>query len=251
MSPLNFIGNSEQKKTKDIMDIPKHIAIIMDGNGRWAREHHLARILGYKKGAERVKEIVKEAKKAGVKVLTLFAFSTENWHRPRKEIEFIFSYLAERLKKDKGMLTRESIKLNFIGRRDRLGESLKKNIHDIETLTNNFCSLILNVALDYGGRWDIIRAAKRMAKDVIERKVSLADINEKHFGRYISLAEYREPDLLIRTSGELRISNFLLWQLAYSELYFTKVYWPDFDKNELSAAISDYAKRKRRFGSTK
>ncbi len=232
------------------MKIPYHVAIIMDGNGRWAKRRGLPRSFGHKKGAERIKDIIREAKLLGVKILTLFVFSTENWNRPAREIKLLFSYLKERLEKDKKMLLKENIRVRFFGRRDkeRIGEELLNKINEIETVTKECNSLIVNIAFDYGGRWDIISAVKNIAKDILKKKISLKGINEETFSKYLFLSDLPEPDLLIRTSGEVRISNFLLWQLAYSELYFTKVLWPDFDKKAFREAIRDYSGRKRRFG---
>lgn len=220
----------------------------MDGNGRWAKQRGLSRILGHKKGAQRVKEIIRAAKEMGVKALTLFAFSTENWNRPRKEVKMIFSYFGSFLDANKNMLIKEKIRFNVIGRKDRLGQKLLERIEKVQTITKSNKDLILNIALDYGGRWDILRAAKKMANDVIAKRVSLSDIDETSFANYLCLSQSPEPDLLIRTSGELRISNFLLWQLAYGEFYFTDIFWPDFNKEALRRAIEEYSTRKRRFG---
>lgn len=230
------------------MEIPNHVAIIMDGNGRWARSKHLPRVIGHKRGVDRVRDVLQEAKDMGVKILTLFAFSTENWSRPKKEIQVIFSYLERHLDQDKGMLIKEGIRFNVFGRRDRISKSLLNKIEEVESLTENCKSLVLNVALDYGGRWEIVEATKKVAKDILEKKISLPKIDEHSFPRYLSLTGFPDPDFLIRTSGELRISNFLLWQLAYAEFYFPKVFWPDFDKKLFRKAIEEYVRRKRRFG---
>ena len=230
------------------MNIPKHVAIIMDGNGRWAKKRGLPRSLGHKQGANRIKDIIREAKKTGVDILTLFAFSTENWNRPESEIRQLFSYAIEHLKKDKDMLLREDVRLKFFGRRDRLNELLRGEMAKAEYATKECNSLILNIALDYGGRWDIANAAAEVARDVLEGRMSINGINEEAFGKYVSLSDIPDPDLLIRTSGELRISNFIIWQLAYTELYFTKVLWPDFTADDFRKAINDYSKRRRRFG---
>jgi undecaprenyl diphosphate synthase len=231
------------------MSIPYHIAIIMDGNGRWAKRRGLPRSAGHRKGINRVKEIVREAKRLGVKVLTLFAFSTENWNRPKKEISFLFHYLDIFLNKYKEELIREDIKLSVIGRRDRIKRETIRHIEVVEKLTCNNKSFIFNIALDYGGRWDIVEAAKRVAIDYSEGKISEEDINEASFHRYLALGNISNPDLLIRTAGEQRVSNFLLWNLAYTEFYFPEVTWPDFDKEELRKAIEVYSQRERRFGS--
>ena len=228
--------------------IPKHVAIIMDGNGRWAKKRGLPRSLGHKRGVNRIKDVLKEAKKAGVGILTLFAFSTENWNRPKSEIKLIFYYMKEHLKRDRDMLLGEGVRLRFFGRRDRLSKGLRDEMAKVEHATKECGTLTLNIALDYGGRWDITNAAKRIIREVLRDKMSVQDINEGNFGKYVSLSDIPEPDLLIRTSGELRISNFLIWQLAYAELYFTKVLWPDFTGKVFMEAIDDYSKRKRRFG---
>jgi len=230
------------------MNIPEHVAIIMDGNGRWARKRGLPRSLGHKQGVNRIKDVLKEATRTGVRILTLFAFSTENWNRPESEIKRIFSYMREHLKKDRTMLLKEDIRLRFFGRRDRLSKPLREEMAEAERATKECRALFLNIALDYGGRWDIANAARKIAKDVLGNKISVHSIDEKTFGKYVSLSDIPEPDLLIRTSGELRISNFLIWQLAYTELYFTRVLWPDFTGKVFKEAINDYSKRKRRFG---
>jgi len=230
------------------MNIPQHVAITMDGNGRWAKARGLPRIFGHKKGAQRVKETIKESKKIGIKILTLFTFSTENWTRPKHEIDFIFSFLENFIKKNKNHLIKERVSLRLVGRKDRLSKSLLATVSEIQKETKENTTLIVNLALDYGGRWDIVEAAKKIAKDVKAGKCSLDEINDEKFSRYLAGSKCIDPDLHIRSSGEMRISNYLLWQLAYSELYFTKVLWPDFDKNELNKAVIEYSKRKRRFG---
>jgi undecaprenyl diphosphate synthase len=230
------------------MKIPNHIAIIMDGNGRWAEERRLPRIAGHKEGVKRVKEIVREAKKIGVKILTIFAFSTENWIRPKKEITLLFSYLKEFLKTYRRELVKEGIKLNVIGRRDRIDKRIIKNIEAVEKETKKNDSFIFNIALDYGGRWDIVWAVNKVLLDYKNGKLSQEDIDEDSFAKYLSLAGIEDPQLLIRTSGEQRISNFLLWNLAYCEFYFPKTCWPDFTPEELVKAINIYSERDRRFG---
>lgn len=233
------------------MKIPYHVAIIMDGNGRWAKKRGLPRNLGHKRGIERIEEIAKCAKKLGIKILTLFAFSTENWSRPKKEVNFLFSYLKRFLKRKKEFLLQEKIRVNFIGRRDRLDKELLKEMENIERLTCKNDALIINLAIDYGGRWDILNAAKKLWKEAKRKKINLEKVEEEDFKKYLSLGEFPYPDLLIRTSGEKRISNFLLWQCAYTEFYFPEVLWPDFDKKELEKAVEEYKKRERRFGGLK
>ncbi len=231
------------------MKIPSHIAVIMDGNGRWAKMRNLPRTLGHKKGIERVEDLLKNAKEIGIKIVTLFAFSTENWLRPKQEIDMLFSYLKEFLVTKREKLNQEGVRVNFIGRRDRLDSNLLEEIRKVEELTQGNQDLILNIALDYGGRWDILEGAKRLAQDFSKKEISLQNIGEKEFSDYLALKGIPEPDLLIRTSGEMRISNFLLWQVAYTELYFTPCLWPDFNKEELIKAVDAYSRRERRFGS--
>ncbi len=230
------------------MNIPEHIAVVMDGNGRWAKRWNLPRTLGHKKGINRIEELIDNAKGMGVKIVTLFAFSTENWSRPKKEIERLFFYLKTFILKKSKKLNKDGVRVNFIGRRDRLGKSLLNMMEELEDLTKNNRAFIINIALDYGGRWDILHGAKRLARDALDKKINLEDIEEKDFSRYLFLNGMPYPDLLIRTSGELRISNFLLWQLAYAEFYFPACFWPDFDREELKKAIKYYSQKERRFG---
>ena len=220
----------------------------MDGNGRWAVDKGLPRYTGHRQGADRLKEIVREAKRMGVKALTAFAFSTENWNRPKKEIDFIFSHMVKFLNNYKSEFVENGIKFKAIGRRDRLAPEVLKTIEDVEEATKGNKEFTFSVAIDYGGRWDIVNAVKNIVSDCLEGKVSKDDIDEKSFSYYLSLTGVVEPDLLIRTSGEQRVSNFLIWDLAYSECYFTPVYWPDFTKEQLHKAIEAYSKRERRFG---
>ncbi len=233
-----------------VMKVPQHVAIIMDGNGRWAKKKKLPRTFGHQKGIERVKGVIREAKSLGIKILTLFAFSTENWSRPKQEVEFLFSYLRNFLRKEREKLVKDGIRLRVIGRRDRIGKVLLKEIGEVEEVTKNNSDLIVNIALDYGGRWEIVEAIRRLVRDVVEKRVEVTQIDEKLWREYLYL-NVSDPDLLIRTSGEMRISNFLLWQLAYTELYFPEVLWPDFDEEEFRKAIEEYGRRERRFGKVK
>lgn len=228
--------------------VPVHIAIIMDGNGRWAKKRGLPRTAGHKKGIERIEEIVDKSRILGVKILTLFAFSTENWNRPKDEVEMLFSYLEDFLKREGERIIDEGVRINFVGRRDRIKKDLLKEMERIEVTSKDKDSFILNIALDYGGRWDITYAAKRLVCAVVEGEVKISDIDENIFSRYLCLSDQPPPDLLIRTAGEQRISNFLLWQTAYTEFYFPDIYWPDFNGEELEKAIAEYARRERRFG---
>ncbi|MCK4912805.1 MAG: isoprenyl transferase [Candidatus Omnitrophica bacterium] len=230
------------------MEVPYHIAVIMDGNGRWARKRMLPRVVGHRQGAKRVKEILREAKRIGVGALTIFAFSTENWNRPKKEIEFIFSYLVKFLKSYQKEFIKKDIKFKAIGRRDRFSKEVIEEIKKTEDFTKDNKSFIFNVALDYGGKWDIVNATKKIAKKCITNSISDKDIDEELFNKHMSLGDIPAPDLLIRTSGEKRISNFLIWDLAYSEFYFTPIFWPEFDKEHLHKAIKSYSQRNRRFG---
>ena len=230
------------------MGIPYHVAIIMDGNGRWAKKRNLPRTAGHHQGIKRIKEIIREAQKIGVRALTIFAFSTENWNRPKKEIKFLFSYLDDFLDNYKKELMKNGIILKAIGRRDRIDGQIIRKIEKLEKLTSKNNKFFFNIALDYGGRWDIVNSAKNIALDYKNGKITEESIDENMFNNYLELADIPDPDLLIRTSGEQRISNFLLWNLAYSEVYFTSVLWPDFDKDNLYKAVEIYQKRKRRFG---
>lgn len=230
------------------MNIPQHIAIIMDGNGRWAKARGLSRIAGHSEGAKRIKEIVRAAKEAGVKIITVFAFSTENWNRPKTEIAMLFSYLNDFLEKYKEELMKQNIKLRIIGRRDRFDKNITKKIEEVEGVTSKNDGFIFNIAIDYGGRWDIVEGVKKILADVKGGRITENQITEENFKNYLSLDSLPDPELLIRTSGEERISNFLLWNLAYTELYFPQICWPDFTKEELGKAIEAYSKRERRFG---
>jgi len=220
----------------------------MDGNGRWAKSKGLSRIIGHSEGTKRIKEIVKAAKETGVKIVTVFAFSTENWNRPKNEISMLFSYLNDFLKNYKNELMKENIKLRIIGRRDKLNANTIKKIEEVENATSKNDALIFNIAIDYGGRWDIVEAVKKVLADFQDSKITREQITEGSFGSYLELGALPDPELLIRTSGEERISNFLLWNLAYTEFYFPDIYWPDFTKEELNRAIEVYSKRERRFG---
>ncbi len=225
-------------------NIPEHVAIIMDGNGRWAKNRNKPRFYGHKEGMKRVKEIVEASKEFGIKVLTLFAFSTENWERPKEEISFLMSLLKEYIKKEVKELKKNNIKLNFIGDLSKFPDDIKNLLNNSMEITSNCSDLMLNIALNYGGRADILQAVKR----IVAEKIDEEKINEQLFSNFLYTKGIKDPDLLIRTSGEYRISNFLLWQIAYTELYITDTLWPDFDKNEFKKALEDFSKRERRFG---
>jgi undecaprenyl diphosphate synthase len=220
----------------------------MDGNGRWAKQRGLPRAEGHRQGAERIKDILIEARKSGVEAVTVFAFSTENWDRPRLEVEILMGLMSKLIVKYTPQLIKDDVRVRFIGNRKRVKPDSLKDMQEVEEKTGQCKSITLNIAFDFGGRWDIVQAAKRISEDIRENKIKPDDIDEETFAGYLSLAGFPEPDLLIRTSGEQRISNFLLWDLAYAELYFTEVFWPDFDGAEFKRAIEVYQNRSRRFG---
>ena len=230
------------------MNLPNHVAIIMDGNGRWAKRHGKKRFFGHREGMKRVREIVEVSAEKGINYLTLFAFSTENWLRPKEEVNFLMTLLEEFIKKEVKKLKENNIRLKFIGNFSKLSEKYLKLIKNGEDITSGCTGLKLNIALSYGGRQEILDAVKKLLKDIESRKVNLDDINDNLFSKYLYTDGMPDPDLLIRTSGEMRISNFLLWQIAYTELYITDTLWPDFNKNEYEKALNDYSNRERRFG---
>jgi len=232
----------------DKNNIPKHIAIIMDGNGRWAKKQGLPRIRGHRAGIERVKEIVKACIGLNIRILTLYAFSVENWKRPRIEINMLMRLLEEFLRKETDNLIKNDIRLRIIGRINELPERISQKLKEIELTTQDNKTLMLNLALNYGGRFEIVDAVKTIIDEVLKNKLKPEEIDEGVFEGYLYTSGIPDPDLLIRTSGEIRISNFLLWQISYSEIYITKKYWPDFKKRDLEKAIYEYQKRERRFG---
>ena len=231
-------------------NLPQHIAIIMDGNGRWAKQHTIGRIKGHKKGAEAVRKTVRTCREIGIKYLTLFAFSIENWGRPEEEVKALMSLLEEYLTKETKELQKNGIRLTTIGEINRLHPKLKRKLLQAKAQTAKNNEMILNFALSYGGQDEIISAVKKIIQDSKKGKLDINEINKETFPRYLYTCGMPDPDLLIRTSGEYRISNFLLWQIAYTELYFTNVLWPDFTKDDLFRAIASYQKRERRFGLT-
>ena len=228
--------------------IPKHIAIIMDGNGRWAKIRKQLRIVGHREGLKAVRKTVKYAHELGVKVLTLYAFSSENWKRPEQEVSALMALFIYALNKEVKLLHENNMRINIIGDISRFSVQLQKMILQAQERTKNNTGLILNIAANYGGRWDIVNAVKKVIHKFEENNIKLDDINEEVINQEISLCKLPPIDLVIRTGGEYRISNFLLWQIAYSELYFTDVLWPDFNKHTLNDAISEFSKRERRFG---
>ena len=230
------------------MIIPKHIAIIMDGNGRWAEARGLPKVMGHKQGVEAVKRTIKACVKIGVKHLTIYAFSTENWSRPDYEVKALFQLLEDFIDKEFELLHDNKIKFRIIGERHRIQKNLLAKLERAEKDTRDYENLMLNIALSYGGRQEILNAVRLLAEDAKNAALNPADIDEKMFSGKLYTAGQPDPDLLIRTSGEMRISNLLLWQISYAELYVTETLWPDFDENELNKAIEEYNKRERRFG---
>ncbi len=239
----------EKKLIKD--KIPRHIAIIMDGNGRWAEKNGKERTFGHEHGVESVRSVLEGAGEIGVKYLTLYAFSTENWGRPQAEVDALMGLLVQSISNETGELMRKNVRLQAIGDIKSLPESVQSKLGwCINTLKNN-TGLILVLALSYSSKWELTEAVRKIAEDVRNNKIDIDDIDRDLIDNYLSTAGMPDPELLIRTSGENRISNFLLWQIAYSELYFTPVLWPDFRKEDLFKAIYDYQHRERRFGKTR
>jgi undecaprenyl diphosphate synthase len=234
----------------DLQKLPGHIAIIMDGNGRWAQQHAMGRIAGHKKGAEAVRLTVRACREIGIKVLTLYAFSTENWLRPSGEVKALMRLLEEYLRSEIQEMLENGIRLTTIGDTEALKKPMKTILKETIAKTAHNHDMILNLALNYGGRDEIVGAVQDLLNDI--RRGTLADqeVTKDLFSRYLDTAGLPDPDLLIRTSGEYRISNFLLWQSAYTEFYFTDVLWPDFNRDELFRAITEYQRRERRFGLT-
>jgi undecaprenyl diphosphate synthase len=228
----------------------RHIAIIMDGNGRWAAERGLPRAEGHRQGVESVRRTVEAAIELGITHLTLFSFSSENWTRPKQEINDLFGLLRRFIRRDLADLHKHGVKIRVIGTREGLDADLLRMIDDAIELTKDNTALDLTIAFNYGGRDEIARAARRIAEDVAKGSLDPAEVTEERFGDYLDTAKLPDPDLLIRTSGELRLSNFLLWQLAYAEFVFVDAYWPDFSREQLAAAIAEYQRRNRRFGGT-
>ncbi|MFA5286855.1 MAG: isoprenyl transferase [Candidatus Omnitrophota bacterium] len=232
----------------DKNNLPRHIAIIMDGNGRWAKERGLSRTAGHREGAKRVKDIVKAAGELGINAVTFFAFSTENWNRPKKEIDMLMRYLESFLIREVEDMHKNNIRFNVIGEDSPLPLGIQKKIKEAKRKTKENTGLTVTLALNYGARQEIVEGAKRFARDVSSGEEAIEDLNMEKFSRYLYTPDLPDPDLLIRTSGEMRISNFLLWQLSYAELYFTKKFWPEFETGDFKAAIEEYQARERRFG---
>lgn len=238
------IKMSNTLKGKSIKIVPQHVVIIPDGNRRWAKEHNLARIEGHKKGLETAMEVVNGSRNMGVKVLTLWGFSTENWLRPKGEVGYLMKIYASFFKKHLADLVKEGVRFNWVGRRDRVPVLLRKVLEKVEKSTAKNSKYILNICIDYGGRDEIVRAFKK----IVKKGISASKISEELVSSFMDTAGQPDPDLLIRTSGESRTSGMMPWQTAYTELYFSKLYFPDFSLSELKRAISDFARRQRRYG---
>lgn len=239
--------SSATQRVPTVASVPKHIAVIMDGNGRWARKRFLPRIAGHKRGVETVRDLVKQCIQLKVEYLTLFAFSSENWRRPPEEVTFLMGLFMQALKREVVKLHQNNIKLIMIGDRSRFDTTLIAQIEASEQLTMHNNGLILTIAANYGGRWDILQAVNKMQ---LAAPQLVGDYREDHLSPHLAMSYAPEPDLFIRTGGEKRISNFLLWQLAYTELYFTDTLWPDFNEEAFNLAIQSYQQRERRFGRT-
>lgn len=235
---------SEQAKSA----LPTHIAIIMDGNGRWAKERHLPRVEGHRNGVESVRATVRACGEIGVKYLTLYAFSVENWNRPKDEVDTLMKYLARYLKNEIGELNKSNVKLDVIGQIYRLPEFVQEQLAKTRAALAKNNGLTLILALSYGGRTEIVEAVRKIADEAKQGRLEPAEINEQVIAQHLYTRHVPDPDLLIRTSGEMRVSNFLLWQISYSEFVITQTLWPDFRKPQLFAAIEEYARRHRRFG---
>jgi len=235
----------------DTSNLPKHIAIIMDGNGRWAEKRSLNRIAGHRMGIKRAKEIIRACRELGIEVLTLYAFSTENWSRPQREISTLMALLKRFLIAEGKALIKNNIRLKTIGAIEDLPGDVQDVLSQVMEQSRHNTGMVLNAALSYSGRHEIIQAIRRLCRGVAEGRIDPGQVDEKMFSDYLYTAGLPDPDLLIRTSGEYRISNFLLWQTAYTELYITSTLWPDFSKKDLLRAIADYSKRERRFGLTR
>lgn len=228
----------------------KHVAIIMDGNGRWAEKQHKPRIFGHRAGVEAVRQVVQASQEYQIEALTLFAFSSENWRRPQEEVSLLMELFMLALRKEVKRLHKHNVRLKVIGDVSAFSGRLQKQIASAEALTAENTGLVLNIAANYGGQWDIVNAAKLVAQQVADGELSVAQIDNTVFEKHLALATLPKPDLFIRTGGETRISNFLLWQIAYTELYFTDVLWPDFTRDEYINALHSFSSRIRRFGKT-
>jgi len=230
--------------------VPEHVAIIMDGNGRWAKLRGKPRVFGHKNGVKSVRSTVEAAAEIGIKALTLYAFSTENWKRPKKEVLLLMSLLVSSLKKELTVLTKNNVKLNAIGNLDNLPKKVSKELKEVIDKTKNNNKITLTLALSYGAREEIVKAVQSISKKVVNNSLNIKEINENIINNHLYTVTLPDVDFLIRTSGEKRISNFLLWQIAYAEIYFTDIFWPDFTKEHFLKAILDFQQRERRYGKT-
>lgn len=243
--------NKVPSKTDDTVPVlPRHVAIIMDGNGRWAKKRFLPRFAGHRAGVETVRTIVEASAELGIEALTLFAFSSENWQRPKKEVDILMDLFVSALEKEVKQLHQNGIKLRFIGDRSQFKQKLQARISEAEQLTCDNTRMQLIIAANYGGKWDIVQAVQQLAEQVKQGTLQPSDISADSLRQYLCLSDLPEPDFFIRTSGEHRISNFMIWQLAYTELYFTNTLWPDFDRAAYVEALQSFADRERRFGQT-
>ncbi len=236
------------KEQIDISRLPIHIAIIMDGNGRWAKNQGKFRVFGHESGVLSVKDIVEGCVEIGIEYLTVYAFSTENWNRPVEEVNALMELLISTINSEAETLNKNNVRLNAIGDIKSLPQKCIDDLANVMDITSKNTKCTLTLALSYSAKWEIIEATKELAKQLVEKKITLEDINEESFNAHLTTAKLPDPELMIRTSGEHRISNFLLWQIAYTELYFTETLWPDFRREDLFEAIVDYQKRERRFG---
>ncbi|MDR2813596.1 MAG: isoprenyl transferase [Prevotellaceae bacterium] len=237
-----------EPRPQELQNIPRHVAIIMDGNGRWAKRRSLQRMFGHRSGVDAVRAAVEAAVEQGVSYLTLYTFSTENWNRPKVEVNALMSLLVDAIEKEEATLKKQNIRFITIGNTLTLPQKVQDRLNDLVRSTEKNTGLTLVLALSYSGRWDIVAAARQMCRDVEQGRLKAADVSEALLSSYLSTASIPDPDFFIRTGGDLRVSNFLLWQIAYSELYFTPVLWPDFNKQHFAEAIKEFQKRERRFG---
>ncbi len=249
MGLFNWFGIEKSEKT--FTNIPGHVAIIMDGNGRWAKSRGLPRSVGHRAGMDRVRDAVEVCLETGVKHLTLFAFSTENWRRPAEEVDYLMNLFEESLGKEVAQLNKNGVQIRFIGGREKLKPSLVRMITESEALTQNNQALVLNIAVNYGGRAELVQAVRDISMLVSQGELTPEEITEAELSKHLFTAGQPDPDLLIKPGGEFRISNFLIWQMAYTEFYFSKLYWPDFGKKEFFTAFKNYGSRERRFGTVK
>lgn len=252
---LNFFKGEKETVDNnieiDMENIPKHIAIIMDGNGRWAKKRKLPRTMGHKAGVETIRRVLKEADKLGVKYMTLYAFSTENWKRPKDEVNALMKLLIQYLRQEINELHKNGVKINVLGDISKLPLECQKEINSSVVKTENNTGITMNIALNYGGRDEIIRATKLIVEDILSGKIKKEDIDDKIFEEHLYTKRIPDPDIIIRPSGEQRLSNFLLWQCAYSEFWYSDICWPDFKEEDLRKAIYDFQNRDRRFGGIK